>query len=54
MRNDRVFKSGPEVDPAKNVVLNQNYIIGWMRNITAQPKTNSLKNFGKITKAFTY
>ncbi|MBK1875504.1 hypothetical protein [Pelagicoccus mobilis] len=52
MRNDRVFKSGPAVDLEKDVVLNENYIIGWMRKLAATPHSNSLENFSKIVKAY--
>lgn len=52
MRNDRVFRAGPEVSVGDDVVLQENYIIGWMRNLARKPQPNPMADLARIPGAF--
>lgn len=52
MRNDQVFKSGPVVDAAKDVVINDGFIIGWMRQLAHNPQPNPLEDLARGMEVF--
>lgn len=52
MRADRVFLAGRKIDLQSGVVLNEGYIIGWMRRLAAAPQPNPIADLGSIGHAF--
>ena len=52
MRNDQVFKSGPAVDAEQDVVINDGFIIGWMRQLAHHPRPNPISNLAEGLKDF--